>query len=145
LKVGVIHGHTLVPSVDPEALLIAAREMGVDVFVWGGTHRFEALELEGRFFINPGSATGAIAPGYWAEGYVVRGVVRLMVREEPVPSFMLMDLQGMSLVLYIYTLENGQIKVEKVSPVMLRWLIVVVISKRRIIIAEVTITVLRSR
>ena len=35
--------------------------------------------------------------------------------EEPVPSFMLMDLQGMSLVLYIYTLENGQIKVEKVS------------------------------
>ena len=43
--------------------------MGVDVFVWGGTHRFEALELEGRFFINPGSATGAIAPGYWAEGY----------------------------------------------------------------------------
>ena len=66
---GVMHGHTLVPSVDPEALLIAAREMGVDVFVWGGTHRFEALELEGRFFINPGSATGAIAPGYWAEGY----------------------------------------------------------------------------
>ena len=63
-----------------------------------------------------------------------------MVREEPVPSFMLMDLQGMSLVLYIYTLENGQIKVEKVSPFMLRWLIVVVISKRRIIIAEVMIS-----
>ena len=37
-------------------------------------------------------------------------------REDPVPSFMLMDLQGMSLVLYIYTLENGQIKVEKVEP-----------------------------
>lgn len=35
-------------------------------------------------------------------------------REEPVPSFMLMDLQGMSLVLYIYTLDNGQVKVEKV-------------------------------
>jgi hypothetical protein len=40
----------------------------------------------------------------------------LMFREDPVPSFMLMDLQGMSLVLYIYTLENGQIKVEKVFP-----------------------------
>jgi hypothetical protein len=37
-------------------------------------------------------------------------------REDPVPSFMLMDLQGMSLVLYIYTLENEQIKVEKVDP-----------------------------
>ena len=32
------------------------------------------------------------------------------------PSFMLMDLQGMSLVLYIYTLENDNIKVEKVCP-----------------------------
>jgi hypothetical protein len=36
-------------------------------------------------------------------------------------------------------LESGQIKVEKVSPFMLRWLIVVVISKRRII-AEVMIS-----
>jgi vacuolar protein sorting-associated protein 29 len=113
LKVGVIHGHTVVPSVDPEALLMAAREMGVDVFIWGGTHRFEALELEGRFFINPGSATGAIAPGYWQEGYLWLFLV-LHSREDPIPSFMLMDIQGMSLVLYIYTLENGQIKVEKV-------------------------------
>jgi vacuolar protein sorting-associated protein 29 len=113
LKIGVIHGHTLVPSVDPEALLIAAREMGVDVFIWGGTHRFEALELEGRFFINPGSATGSIAPGYWQEGYKHLNFVP-DDREDPIPSFMLMDLQGMSLVLYIYTLDDGQIKVEKV-------------------------------
>jgi len=47
---------------------------------------------------------------------MLSGWVSLIAREEPVPSFMLMDLQGMSLVLYIYTLENGQIKVEKVSP-----------------------------
>ena len=52
-----------------------------------------------------------------------RGTIRFGVlgpanicREDPVPSFMFMDLQGMSLVLYIYTLENGQIKVEKVFP-----------------------------
>lgn len=121
------------PSVDPEALLIAAREMGVDVFVWGGTHRFEALELEGRFFINPGSATGAIAPGYWQEGYAVAMIVADR-SEEPVPSFMLMDLQGMSLVLYIYTLENGQIKVEKVM-ISETVLIVAVISERGVITA----------
>lgn len=59
-----------------------------------------------------------------------------MDREEPVPSFMLMDLQGMSLVLYIYTLENGQIKVEKVSHfVGSRTNGTVVISKRGVIIA----------
>jgi vacuolar protein sorting-associated protein 29 len=88
------------------------------VFVWGGTHRFEALELEGRFFINPGSATGAITSGYWAEGYYLPffsfELSLTGFREDPVPSFMLMDVQGMSLVLYIYTLDNGQIKVEKV-------------------------------
>jgi hypothetical protein len=48
-----------------------------------------------------------------------------------VPSFMLMDVQGMSLVLYIYTLDDGQIKVEKVL-LLLTSLIVVVISKRRV-------------
>lgn len=44
---------------------------------------------------------------------------------------MLMDVQGMSLVLYIYTLDNGQIKVEKVR-IRLTFLIVVVVSKRRV-------------
>lgn len=49
------------------------------MLVWGGTHRFEAYELEGRFFINPGSATGAISGGWVSE-------------EEPIiPSFCLMD------------------------------------------------------
>ena len=60
-------------------LLIAARQMDVDVLLWGGTHRFEAYEMEGRFFVNPGSATGALGTGWWADG------------EEPVPSFVLMD------------------------------------------------------
>lgn len=47
--------------------------------MWGGTHRFEAYELEGRFFINPGSATGAISGGW-------------MSLEDPIiPSFCLMD------------------------------------------------------
>ena len=54
-------------------------------------------------------------------------------REEPVPSFMLMDLQGMSLVLYIYTLENGQIKVEKVF-ISETGLTVAVISERGVIV-----------
>jgi hypothetical protein len=53
--------------------------------------------------------------------------------EEPVPSFMLMDLQGMSLVLYIYTLENGQIKVEKVIVPETVLLIVAVVSERGVI------------
>ena len=106
LRVGFTHGHAVVPPADPDALLIAARHMDVDVLLWGGTHRFEAYELEGRFFVNPGSATGALSTGWWADG------------EEPVPSFCLCDFQGDVLVLYVYQLKeglDGPVSVEKVS------------------------------
>ena len=81
LRIGFTHGHTIIPPGDADALLIAARQMDVDVLLWGGTHRFEAFEMEGRFFVNPGSATGALSTGYWPEG------------EEPTPSFCLMDVR----------------------------------------------------
>lgn len=72
------------PPGDPDALLIAARHMDVDVLLWGGTQRFEAYELEGKFFVNPGSATGAGGVG-WGEG------------EEAVPGFCLMDVSLLDL------------------------------------------------
>jgi len=56
--------------------------MDVDVLLWGGTHKFEAYELEGKFFVNPGSVTGAVSTGWWADG------------EEPTPSFCLMDVSA---------------------------------------------------
>lgn len=82
LRIGFTHGHTVIPPGDADALLIAARQMDVDVLLWGGTHRFEAFEMEGRFFVNPGSATGAMSSAYWPEG------------EEPTPSFCLMDVSS---------------------------------------------------
>lgn len=59
--------------------------MDVDVLLWGGTHRFEAYEVEGKFFVNPGSATGAGGWGWGGEG------------EEVVPSFCLMDVSLLAL------------------------------------------------
>jgi vacuolar protein sorting-associated protein 29 len=79
LRIGFTHGHTIIPPGDGDSLLIAARQMDVDVLLWGGTHRFEAYEMEGKFFVNPGSATGAMTTGWWPE------------KEEPTPSFVLMD------------------------------------------------------
>jgi vacuolar protein sorting-associated protein 29 len=58
--------------------------MDVDVLLWGGTHKFEAYEMEGKFFVNPGSATGAMTTGWWSE------------EEEPTPSFVLMDVSLLS-------------------------------------------------
>lgn len=49
------------------------------MLLWGGSHKFEAYEMEGKFFVSPGSATGAMGTGWWPDG------------EEPIPSFVLMD------------------------------------------------------
>lgn len=59
LKVGLISGFEVVPKSDPLSLLAQARMMDVDILIYGSTHKVEAYTLDGKFFINPGSATGA--------------------------------------------------------------------------------------
>lgn len=63
-----------------------------------------------KFFVNPGSATGAFSTG-WGTAEGEDG--------EVVPSFCLMDVQGISLTLYVYQLRkdaNGEnVAVEKVT------------------------------
>jgi vacuolar protein sorting-associated protein 29 len=58
--------------------------MDVDVLCWGGTCKFEAYEMEGKFFINPGSATGAVSWSTDAE-------LDANGEEISTPSFVLMD------------------------------------------------------
>ncbi|KAJ9115026.1 Vacuolar protein sorting-associated protein 29 [Naganishia vaughanmartiniae] len=100
LRFGVIHGQQCVPPGDVDSLAALARQMNVDVLISGGTHRFEAFEYEGKFFVNPGSATGAWS-GLW--------------NGEATPSFALMDVQGGVLVTYVYQLVDGEVKVDKVE------------------------------
>ncbi|CAI4218133.1 unnamed protein product [Parascedosporium putredinis] len=99
-------GFTLVSN-EPDLLLAEANRLDVDVLCWGGTHKFDAFEYMDKFFVNPGSATGAFTMG-WADG------------QEPTPSFCLMDVQGISLTLYVYQLRkdeegNENVAVEKVT------------------------------
>ncbi|KAI9728731.1 MAG: Vacuolar protein sorting-associated protein 29 [Chrysothrix sp. TS-e1954] len=112
LRIGIIHGHTVVPHGDADELLIVARQMDVDVLCWGGTCRFEAWEMEGRFFVNPGSATGATSWGWDAleEAGETEGEGSVGT-----PSFVLMDVQGTTLVVYVYQLKTNQDGVENVS------------------------------
>lgn len=117
LRIGFTHGHTILPRGDSDSLLIAARQMDVDVLLWGGTHRFEAYELEGKFFVNPGSLTGAESSEWPVVGEEGEDAEE---DKTETPSFCLMDVQGSVLVLYVYTLrkdEEGQenVSVEKVT------------------------------
>jgi vacuolar protein sorting-associated protein 29 len=78
IRIGLIHGHTIIPWGDRKSLSAVARKMDVDVLILGHTHVFEAWESEGRFFVNPGSATGA----YTSFGEV--GKVKIV--EAPTPA-----------------------------------------------------------
>ncbi|EMC97606.1 hypothetical protein BAUCODRAFT_68156 [Baudoinia panamericana UAMH 10762] len=114
LRIGFTHGDSIVPPGDPDALLIAARQMDVDVLCWGGTCKFEAYEMEGKFFVNPGSATGAVS---WNDETLGPDEGE---EEGNTPSFVLMDVQGDVLILYVYQLKkdgsgNETVGVEKVS------------------------------
>jgi vacuolar protein sorting-associated protein 29 len=79
LRIGFLEGFTVVAPTEADLLLAEANKLDVDVLCWGGTHRFDAYEYGDKFFVNPGSATGAMTTGWVADG------------EEIVPSFCLMD------------------------------------------------------
>ena len=100
-RIGVVHGHQIVPKGDPQALSIVARRLDVDVLITGYTHKFEAFEYFGRFFVNPGSATGAPLPDAFGKDIT--------------PSFVLMDVQNTLIVMYVYHLINGDVRVEKLE------------------------------
>jgi vacuolar protein sorting-associated protein 29 len=104
LRIGFIEGFTLV-STEPDLLLAEANKLDVDVLCYGGTHRFDAFEYMDKFFVNPGSATGAYSTGWSKDG----------TEEEMTPSFCLMDVQGISLTLYVYQLRKDASGVENVA------------------------------
>lgn len=58
MKIGVIHGHQIIPANDRLSLLFCAQSMDVDILLSGNTNKFEAYKFGERFFLNPGSATG---------------------------------------------------------------------------------------
>lgn len=90
-------------------MLAEALRLGVDVLCFGGgagggggNGGFDAFEYGGRFFVNPGSATGT-------GGDIGTG------KEDGVPSFCLMDVQGLALTLYVYQLRRDEKGVESVG------------------------------
>ncbi|KAH7912362.1 Metallo-dependent phosphatase-like protein [Hygrophoropsis aurantiaca] len=114
IRIGIIHGHQCVPPGDLDALAAIARQMDVDVLVSGHTHTFQALEYDGRFFVNPGSATGAWS-GMHSSNPTPTSTSTSTSVYDTIPSFALMDIQGSVVVTYVYQLVEGEVRVEKVE------------------------------
>ncbi|PIK60019.1 putative vacuolar protein sorting-associated protein 29 isoform X1 [Apostichopus japonicus] len=96
-RIGICHGHQIIPWGDVESLAMVQRQLDVDILISGHTHKFEAFEHEGKFYINPGSATGAFNP----------------LDTSVIPSFVLMDIQASIVVTYVYQLIGNEVKVER--------------------------------
>ena len=96
-KIGLIHGHQIVPWGDINSLSMVRRQLDVDILISGHTHKNEINQVEDKWFINPGSITGAYST----------------LATEVVPSFILLAVQGPKVVVYQYELQDEEVSVSK--------------------------------
>ncbi|GMT19967.1 hypothetical protein PFISCL1PPCAC_11264, partial [Pristionchus fissidentatus] len=99
-RIGLIHGHQIVPWGSAKALSARATQLDVDVLVSGHSHVCSSRVDKGVLYLDPGSATGAFTP--------------LLTESEVVPSFMLLDVQGDTMSVYVYRLVDDAVKVERI-------------------------------
>lgn len=95
-KIGMIHGHQVVPWGDLEALSVIQRQLDCDILLSGHTHTSSVNVFEGKYYINPGSISGSFSP----------------INPDPVPSFILMVIQGDFAIVYLYELNDNNKKFE---------------------------------
>ena len=95
-KIGMIHGHQVLPWGDLDALTNVQRELGCDILLSGHTHQIGVQVKEKKFYINPGSISGAFSH----------------LIADPNPSFILMILQGEEAIVYLYVLNDKSQKFE---------------------------------
>ena len=96
-RIGICHGHQVVPWGHPESLAMLARQLNVDILITGHTHKNKVMKYEGKHFINPGSITGAYSG----------------VTDDVYPSFVLMAIQNDVVVTFVYELHGNDMKVIK--------------------------------
>ena len=95
-KIGMIHGHQVLPWGDIDALTNVQRELGCDILLSGHTHQISIKAKDKKFYINPGSISGAFSH----------------LIADPSPSFVLMVLQGEEARVYLYILKDKTQKFE---------------------------------
>mmetsp|Transcript_6886 Transcript_6886/g.21725 ORF Transcript_6886/g.21725 Transcript_6886/m.21725 type:complete len:189 (+) Transcript_6886:147-713(+) len=96
-RIGVVHGHQVVPWGDAQALATFRRRLDVDVLISGHTHQNDVREVDGAWYLNPGSITGAYSA----------------LKADVVPSFILLAIQGSKVVTYVYELHGDTVEVSK--------------------------------
>lgn len=91
-KIGMIHGHQVLPWGNLDDLTSIQRELDCDILLSGHTHCFDLKNKDGKFYLNPGSISGAFSS----------------LNPSPSPSFILMVLLGEEATIYVYALNEGK-------------------------------------
>ena len=89
-KIGMIHGHQVLPWGDTDSLSCIARQLDCDIFISGNTHQIGVKVLDNKLYINPGSISGAFSD----------------IVADPSPSFVLMVLTWTEAIVYLYVLND---------------------------------------
>lgn len=93
------------PWGDDESLHAYLREQEGDVLITGNTGIPKVSGIEKKYIINPGTATGGFNG---LEKYKYKNHSR-----QPIPSFIILEFKQHSLVAFIYTLQQGEVKIDK--------------------------------
>lgn len=96
VKIGLIHGHQIIPWCDEEALENKAKELGVKLLISGHSHDLKTSHHNQTYFLNPGSMTGSYSS----------------LKVNAVPSFMILEFKSTEIVVYEYSLVDGELKCE---------------------------------
>ena len=89
-KIGIIHGHQVLPSGDINSLSNIQRQLGCNILVSGFTHELSIKVKDNVLYINPGSISGAFSPSI----------------KDNSPSFILLAIQGDIAIIYSYIFNN---------------------------------------
>lgn len=89
-KIGLIHGHQIVPWEDLNSLSIYRKRLECDILLSGYTGNSSFYTYEGKHYINPGSFTGSYSP----------------INPTPIPSFVVLLIDNEVGVSYQYELKD---------------------------------------
>ena len=89
-RLGMIHGHQILPPGNMDALSGIQSELDCDILLSGFTYKYGINIKENKLFMNPGSITGGLSP----------------LMEDTYPSFILMAITDDEMTIYSYMLTD---------------------------------------
>jgi len=94
-RFGLVNGYQMVPIGDQHAWADMAKSLDCEILVTGYSHLSAVLTSEGKYCLNPGSASGAYN----------------LLSSQVTPSFMVLEVDSAQVAVYVYHLVEDKVEV----------------------------------